>query len=649
MELIDRRLLDDDPHEGPLSEDEKRTRMVDLVNDAKIQAEQARSGLGPGADLSWHELREFYEGPGQNWDVVAPGLPSHLQDDWSVTNHVKTSCRSFAAMIVGALPVWYVVEVSDGETDEAADHTTAYLRSWAQIADLRSEETVAVINALQVGRGVLHPYWDKQRKDVVVRSVRPENIYPDPTATRLEDCAFVAIRHLYGIELALRLWPDLDLDKADSTHGEEDDFEVVQELKSSQCIIVWEVYYDFGENLMIYTGEQTLFDKPSPVPESKFVPHRYPLVFYDFESREKSFWPVGLVQELMGPQTRINLGNTRVGIWHRFFVAPVWTTESQQAKDNFDMTPGAMNYVEPESNTQPHYAPAIPSDVFVALGGAKGDLESIAGTVEVTQGLRPTGVNTGIALQVLHQAAQQRMTAPAAAWTVAKAHLGQRVLELMQKHYNDDRNLAIVNSGQAEIVPLSADDLSTPTPTGSFVDVDDEVTGQTETVPEMKPEPRKYFVITQPGGEIPMSPAARAEVAVQLAQIPVGDTLIDQEAVLDAMQFPNRDAILERRGAIVQAQAEGEQQAMAAQQQQAQSATAMQQMQNIGARLQELLPPEMFDLMQGILAGTVTDQQLIDEFMQGVQELGPEVASLVQQYLALSQMLSQAQSQPQMQ
>lgn len=643
MELIDRRLMDENPSSGPLSAEEKRHRMADLVNDAKTQAEQARSGLTPSADKSWQDLRDFYEGPGQHWSVVARDLPSHLQGDWSVTNHVKTACRSFTATILQSLPVWYVVEVTSGETDDAADRTTAYLRAWAQINNLRAEEELAVLNALQVGRGVLKPYWDKDRKEVVVRSLRPENIYPDPTALRLEECSFVAIRNLYGIERALKLWPDLELDKVDSTHGEEDDFEVVQEVKAAECIIVWEVYYDFGDQLMIYTGEQTLYDGPSPVPESPHLPHRYPLVFYDFEPREKSFWPVGLVQELMDPQNRLNKGNSRINSWERYFVAPVWTTNSQGAKDKFDQTPGAINYHEPDTEIKANQPPALPPEALHLVSGAKHDLDGIAGTVEVTQGLRPTGVNTGIALQVLHQAAQERMTSPAAAWTVAKAHLGQRVVDLMQKNYTDDRALPIVEGSNAKLVPLAADDLSAPEPTGTFDETTDPLTGEVSSVPKMETKARQYLVVTQPGGEIPMSPTARAEIALQLAQIPsstIRPTVVDDEAVLDATQFPNRDQIMARKAAIAQAEAEGEQQALAAQQQQAQAMTATQQMMNLGQRLQQEMPQEMFDLLQSILAGTVEDEQLIMDFWRGVQELGPDVASLVQQYLALSKMVS---------
>jgi hypothetical protein len=649
VELIDRRLLDEAPHDGRMTADEKRNRIADLVNDAKIEAQHHRSAVGPH-EMSWTDLRDFYSGIGQNWDVVSPGLPDYLQGDWSITNHVKAACQIFTATIVNALPTWYVVEMGTGEEDEASARVTTYLRAWQQFVAYDAAEKACVTDALQVGMGVMKAYWDKHRGksgEVVVDAVRPENVFPDPTATRIEECSFIAVRNLYGIERALRLWPDLDLTKVTMSHGEEDEFageSHVNETRAAQTVVVWEVYYDFGERLMIYSGEQTLFDGDSPVPKSDVLPHRYPLHFYEFEPRADCFWPCGLVQELVDPQNRINKTNTRIGIWHRLQVSPTWTTTSQAAKDTFDKSPGAVNYHDPESLLQPQYPPPIPADVFTYLEGAKGDLDNISGSVEVTRGLRPTGVNTGIALQVLHEAAQQRMTGPAASWTYSKAQLGQRVVELMMEHYSDDRALAIVEQGAAAQVGLTAEDMSREEPTGNFIEEFDETTGRYEQIPEMETVPRQYIVITQPGGDIPMSASARAEMAIQLKQLPsslVQPTVIDDEACLDALQFPGRDRILERRDAQMQAAMEGEQAAMAQQQTAQQAQMAMQQMQVIAAQLREQLPEDMFRLLQGIMAGTVADRELIEQFMAAIEELGPDVASLVQQFMALQQHLTQ--------
>jgi len=650
LELIDRRLTATDQQEGPLSDDEKRTRLHDLVKEAQREAEHHHAA-GHDSSVSWTNLRDFYAGPGQNWDKVAPDLPTHLQSTWSVTNHTKTACSTFVSTIVGALPAWYVVELGSGEADGAADRVTTYLRAWRQFVSYEAEEKMVISNALQVGLGVLKPWWNKHygggRGEVVVSSVRPENIFPDPTALKLEECSYVAIRNLYGIERALKMWPKLDLAKVLTTAGETDEFlgdEEINETKAAECIVVWEVYYDFGARLMIYSGEQTLHDGPSPVPKSEVLPHRYPLHFYEFETRDDNFWPVGLVQELIDPQNRINTGNTKVNIWHLLAVNPIWDTTSSMLKEAWDTTPGSMNLREEGSEVTAHWPPPLPSDVFAHIQNSKADLDNISGSVEVTRGLRPTGVNTGIALQVLHEAAQQRMTGPAANWAHAKGQLGQRVLELMQKHYSDDRQLAIVEEAGGSLVEIGADDFSREEPTGNFIEEGG------ETLPEMNTEPRRYVVVTQPGGDIPMSASARAEMAIQLKQIPssaVQMTVVDDEATLDAVQFPGRDKIKERKEQVLQAEAAGEQQAMQMQQQMQTQAAAQQQMQVIAQQLQELLPPEMFTFLQSLMAGTMSDQGLIAEFMQTVQELGQDVYALVMQYLALAQQAGQMQPQAQ--
>ena len=159
MELIDRRLMDRDPSAGKLSAKEKRDRLHQLVKEAQTEAQQQQTA-GHNSQVSWSDLRDFFEGPGQNWDKVSPNLPTHLQDDWSTTNHVKAACKAFVSTIVGALPAWYVVELGTGEPDDAADRVTTYLRAWKQFIGYDGEEKLAVNNAVQVGRGILKPWWD---------------------------------------------------------------------------------------------------------------------------------------------------------------------------------------------------------------------------------------------------------------------------------------------------------------------------------------------------------------------------------------------------------------------------------------------------------------------------------------------------------
>jgi len=653
MRIFDMGLVDADGagqrKPGPRSRDDQRSLIDELVQGAKNEAQSARK--------DWKTHRDFFIGEGQAWEFAAPGLPEWLQGDWSVTNHTKAAVQNVVSIVQGALPVWYVVSADDqNEQDDAAQRTTSFLRAWEQFINYSRHERQAIENAFVVGTGVLKRYWDAHRRkngDVVVRSIQPELIFPDPTATSLEDCSFLAIRNVYGLEAAWRKWPELDIEKAKTTVSEDalNDLVITQDTDATDRVEVWEVYYDFGERLMIYSGEQTFFDDVTPVPESEVLPHRYPVHLYEYHAREDQFWADGLVAELVDPQNRVNRGNTRMSTWQRYMAAPIWTTEDQGVKDSFDMTPGTINYTPPESNTQPHRPPSLPPDVAQAIEMAKNELDTLSGSVEVTRGIRPTGVNTGIALQVLHEAASQRNTGPAASWTFVKQQLGQGIVELMQEHYSDDRVLAIVDGTEAQAVGLSADDLSTTVDTGETIPGEDMAPdGSPIPVPQMKVQRRKYLVTTREGGELPMSPAARAEMALQLKQIPssrIQPTVIDDQAALEATNFPGRDKVTQRAMAEMEAELSGQQAALQQQQQQQSMAALAMQAEQLAAELQTLLPPEMMTLLREIMSGTVADEQLVAEFIVAVKNEYREAYAPLLQLLAIVDEMENAGGAPQ--
>lgn len=653
MEIFDRSLIDGDGagrrKPGPRSAEDQRKLIDELVLDAVSEARSQRK--------DWSSHRDFYLGEDQQWENVAPNLPAWLQDDWSVTNHTKVAVLNVVSIVQSALPVWYVVSAEDqNEQDDAARRTTNYLRAWSQFINYARAERKAIENALVVGTGVLKCFWDKRRRgsgEVMVASIRPELIFPDPTATELEDCSFVAVRNVYGLERAFREWPKLDLELVARTKGEAEfeDMQITEETDATDRVEIWEVYYDFGERLMIYSGEQTLFDAESPVPQSEVLPHRYPLHLYEYQPRDDQFWADGLVADLKDPQNRINRGNTRTSVWQRYMATPIWTTDDQGVKDQWDATPGTINYKPPDSETQPHHPPALPPDVAQAIEMAKGELDTISGSVEITRGLRPTGVNTGIALQVLREAAQQRLQGPALIWTFVKQQLGQGVLELMQKNYSDDRALAMVEGNEGQQVSLRAEDLSMEEETGEWVDGEMGPNGSPIPVPEMEARPRKYLVTTREGGELPLSPAARAELAVQLKQIPsslIQPTVIDDESTLEACNWPDRDKVTQRKQQMLQAQMEGEQAALQQQQQEQSGMAAAAQMEQLAVELNSLLPPDLMDFLRGVVSGTITDEEMIADFMGAVEEEYPEAYTPLVQYLALAQELQGgAQGAPQ--
>ena len=136
------------------------------------------------------------------------------------------------------------------------------------------------------------------------------------------------------------------------------------------------------------------------------------------------------------------------------------------------------------------------------------------------------------------------------------------VLRLMQNYYVQGRSVPLVRSGAPEQARIESDDLYS---LGE---------GQNPETGEMEPQitPREYTILMQPPGDLPRSPAAKAELALQLFQVGA----IDKVALLEAVKFEGREGVLQREAQMMQAMMQGQAAGMAEAQQEAAAAQAAQ-------------------------------------------------------------------------
>ena len=570
----------------------------------------------------WRKLWAFYRGDGQLlWRTK---LPPKLQDDAVATNFVFSSMEQYIATLMQDEPDWYVVALGQ-EQDKYAKAVTDYLQAFAVDANLNAEREPTYRYALVMGTGVLKVFWDSLARngagDVAVRAVDPCDVVVDPTATRIEDCEFVAIRNVYGYALAHRLFDRLPKDpsasgaanievlKSSDDEGEIDqpDLRMTAELQ----VVVWEIYHDFGKRRTVYSGSKLLHEGDNPTPESRF-----PLVFFPLYPRRKQFWAAGIVEQVRPLQDFFNKLRTRVSIWARYAANPVIVCDDPGAE--ISTNPGdVIKLTILGANAKYLVPPNMPTDVFRTLDELPGDMDVITGVHDITRGIRPTGTTSGISLEVLHAAARTRLTGPARAWTAAWSQVGQRVLELMQKYYGEVRQLSLLRGSERQRIDVEPGMLS-----GVQLQLDENrqaVVGE-DGEPSYQVQPYEYRVITQPKGDLPLSPAALAEMTTQLVVLPAEDgrPMLDRMAVLNAMKYPNRDEILERMMVQGEAQMQGEMDALQAIQGQGQAQMQGQQVQAAGQgqletaqvgmeqltqTLQEMLTPEQVELVRRVVTG----------------------------------------------
>jgi hypothetical protein len=469
---------------------------------------------------------------------------SRLTSDIVTVNYLYSTVEHYIAQIAQSMPVPYVAG-NDASQDEASQAITDYLHAYGRATNIGGEQEMAYRSALVRGTGALKVYWCPRRQDVVVRNLPVNCIVPDPGAARIEDCSFIALRNEYSEDLAVALWPKLDLEhveEVDPTRSVGVDTSSTTEVVK---VLVWECYREFGKRLTIFTSDQVLYDGENPTPGG-----RYPLTCFRLADREDCFWGQGLVERLQVLQTDMNKLHTRMRIHHRFTTNPVVVTSS---KKEINVTPGEVIRTEtPDIRVDFLRPERIPPQVYDTLELDARAIDSISGVHDITRGIRPKGVTAGISLDILQQAAAVRLNGPARNWSFRMAGMWQAVLELSQKYAAGDLVAAGMMEGHAGMAVVPREMLSEATVKydEDGMPVVDPETGQ----PELDFLPLPYHIVMQQQGELPLNAAAFAQTAIQLAQI---RPEIDLQAILEAVKYPGRERLLQRLAANKQAELAG--------------------------------------------------------------------------------------------
>lgn len=482
-----------------------------------------------------------------------------LATEFVVTNYTRALVSHLISLLSSALGEAFVVANDEANT-QAANRLTEYLRAVRHRDNYSRQIRWWLEDAAVCGGGWLRCWYDQERDEIMLRRQDAITVYPEPNAASTEQAEFIAVRHVFNTGYARKLWPKLDVEQAE----EESPPKHADEGRGKQMIVrqlvIWEVYHDFGDALTIFSGDQILYTGEAPVKGKG-----YPLFHYTFIPSNDEIRGYSILRDLEDLQDLINRVTTRMAFWQRFWANPQVTTDDPTAE--IDNEPGGVWRTKPGKKALPVEPPAFPSELFAFAGQARQSLDTITGIQEVNRGIRPEGVTAGVALDLLRQASEQRMTGPLEDANGVLCEVFRMLLALAQAYYVGARAVPRMSNGNMGMARVEPTDLYT---LGS------------EPNPETgEPEPtiiaHDYQIVMQPPGDLPRSPAAKAELGLQL----FAAGAIDQTSLLEAVKWEDRKEVLQRAAQMAQAAMQGQvagmQDAAAAQE----AAAAQQQMQMV--------------------------------------------------------------------
>ncbi len=489
----------------------------------------------------WGTYHEYYLGT----QALNKDVDSEVEGakDLKIVNEVMPTVEAIIPVIRDAAPIWYAIYEGTGEIGlDLAPDVTAYLQAfWHHSRFDRTLEQISR-NAVILGTGVCKVYWDTERGrlrdseqenwqedeedrkyteregDVAIDWQDPYLIFPDPAARDLQDARYLGLKVEVTLEALHRQFPKLDDDEVEHLSGMNTGQRLLTDeyvRAESDLCEVWEVYHDFGKYLTIYTGSQVLWHGPNPTPNE-----RYPVVMFTDRRMGGEMWGRSLIADLMSLQDDVNVVYYMFRQHLRNAVPQRITTDgsiTQEVTNRY----GELIKIQAKRGDKPMYQwtqpPPIPAEFFAILDREDRKFDTISGIHEVTQGIRPKGITSGIALSTLHEATQGRLRMLMSSLSLSIEDVGQLVLEYMQQNYLEERRISYFGADQPETATMPWGALSEP----------------------MNMKPREYRVIVQSRGDLPLNPAALADLGIQLAQIGA----IDAQELLNVLGWPNRDEV----------------------------------------------------------------------------------------------------------
>ena len=606
----------------------------------------------------WREYREFYNG--QQWRKDRPKYRVS-----QVINVCFATIETVHPLLTDDMVKMSAQPREPGQYEAAEKLTNAFDFHHEKL-NLGRKVSIILKDALMYGSGVCKVFWDSDALPMIqvpdeyggmtsepmgeigVTRINPFYIYPDPTATTVEDCAFLIEGKPVSLDLVKLNYPekaddlkaeDLPIESrtgqygkptgetTDTTRDEGSKYPYGASPKDDDRVMVYEVWMrnvgmlldkdatveeiaqadqEFPNGRLItICGDIVLSDRQWP-----FEDGLYPYVKFDDYMQTDKFWGMGEIEQIMPQQKEINKRASQIIENAQLTANPPLVVDKNSGVDTDLLTsrPGIIIEKNPGAEVGYLEPPRLPEYVFTAQKESKLDLDMVSGVHDVSRGALSQSITSGVAIAELQEAAHTRIREKVRNRNESIVDVAQLMISRMQQYYEMPRQMRILG-GKPEDTQGQAEGMPPPEP---FV-------FQTLERQELG---GMFDVRIETGTELPQSQAGKFQEVIALFELGIAD----EEAVLDVINFPNRAKLMERKRAKEAEQMQMQQQQMMQQQQQQQGmeqdklALQEQQMMLQDEQAQDKLGLQEQQMMQQQMQAEMQAQQ---QGMQGGPPGGP--------------------------
>jgi hypothetical protein len=305
-------------------------------------------------------------------------------------------------------------------------------------------------------QGVAPEEFERQvfEGDIQVDVMAPFDVYLDDSAQVFEDCRFAICLHptnpdeiynKYGVRLranAVNRYPDETLPGAFGN----------TEAKTRDNVRI--VYYGYflpgGKHpegrfvVFVKNPNIILYDSVWPYPFKKL-----PIVKFPGMRIPGQLWDTSVVENAIPLQKELNRTLSQMIEYKNLTLKPQMLAPVGSLRQRMTDEPGAIFEYNPVAGKVPESIPlpGMPSYVFEHLQDLGTRLKDTFGLTDIIQGQVPPNVEAGIAIDLLQEAATDRLAPQILMMEKSLEYAGNLMLELAQKYYQEPRMVMIAGSG----------------------------------------------------------------------------------------------------------------------------------------------------------------------------------------------------------
>lgn len=585
------------PNESPKEIKATSEETEDLVHTLKRMYDSAKRARRE-RESHWQSYWDFYDG--KQWPQKRPTTKASPN-----CNVIRSVVNTVAPIMTDTSPSFGVL-ARDPADFKFSELMTDVLRVWWSRRSMNHVLVETMMDCLITDIGILKVTWDPDADDgvgdVMVTGCDPKNIYvPEQAEDFDRNCPWV-IHEFFMTRGKLTLkFPGKrdEIKKADAyskpigPESSMDDtrvrvvspvdkdmpgLETAPEGKSARDDIrVWEVWLDDdtvieAEQISENGDKDIILKKKYPhgrmvtlMPDSKIILQDVENPYRDGEKPfvrlidvliPRSFYGSGEVQPLMESQKMINKVFSVILDWANLMANPCWIIDANSGVDPDMLTSqvGQIIVKQPNTTVERTDAPPVPPQLFELYHTLMQLVDQQSGVHEVTQGRKPTGITAASAIETLQEAAQTRIRLKERNLLVSLTKLGRMIVSRMLQFYTEPRVIRITGRGDltnvwppyVKFYVQQTDDKGGTTkyqPMTQPITYDESVGEYVEGQAELGAASMGDFELdVTTGTSLPFIKQQRSEQAIRLWE----NKAIDQKALLDILEMPEKDEILNR-------------------------------------------------------------------------------------------------------